>query len=96
VPQVLLGPGDFVFLDVGGRDGVRIGDEFAVHSRAERGAVGPGSSDALATLRVVRVTEGTATAMVASVRDPGSRPGDPVRLVRRLATPGAGSGDSDD
>ena len=93
VPQVLIGPGDFVFIDAGGREGVRLGDEFAVHSRAERDAIGSGVPDALATLRVVRVATATATTRVTAVRDPGTRPGDPVRLIRRLAAPGAALGD---
>lgn len=93
VPQVLIGPGDFVFIDAGGQEGVRLGDEFAVHSRLERDAIESGASDALATLRIVRVAPATATARVTAVRDPGTRPGDPVRLIRRLSAPGAAPGD---
>lgn len=93
VPQVLIGPGDFVFLDIGAEAGVRLGDDFAVHSRVEQDAIGSGLSDALATLRVVRVAPATATARVTTVRDPGTKPGDPVRLIRRLVAPGATSSD---
>ena len=89
VPQVLIGPGDFVFIDAGGEEGVRLGDEFAVYSRVEADAIGSGAPDALATLRIVRVAAATATARVTAVRDPGTRPGDPVRLIRRLVAPGA-------
>lgn len=93
VPQVLLGPGDFVFLDVGGESGVLVGDEFAVHSRDERGSISSRAEDALATLRIVHVAPTTATAIVETVRDPGTRPGDPVRLIRRLTPPRSGSSD---
>jgi hypothetical protein len=84
VEQVLLGPGESVFLDVGGDEGVALGDEFAVLSSHEGDAVEPDATDALAILRVTRVTDATSTARVTSVRDPGTRPGDPVLLVRRL------------
>lgn len=93
VPQVLLGPGDFVFLDVGAEAGVRLGDEFAVRSSDEQGSIGSTSEDALATLRIVHVASATATAMVTTVRDPGTRPGDPIRLIRRLALPEIGPSD---
>lgn len=93
VRQVLLGPGEFVFLDVGAAAGVRLGDEFAVHSREERGSIGSGPEDALAILRVVHVTPETSTARVTSVRDAGMRSGDPIRLIRRLATPENGPAD---
>ncbi|MDH3296780.1 MAG: LysM peptidoglycan-binding domain-containing protein [Gemmatimonadota bacterium] len=84
VPQVLLGPGEMVFLDLGGQDDVRLGDEFAVFARDEREAIVAEVRDALAILRVVHVTDHTSTARVTQVRDPGTRPGDPVRLVRRM------------
>jgi hypothetical protein len=91
VPQVLVGSGEALFLDVGAADGVALGDEFAVFSRQESEAVQHDLADALAVVRVTRVTDGTSTARVISVRDPGTRPGDPVRLVRRLP-PAAASG----
>lgn len=84
VEQILLGTGESVFLDVGGDEGVALGDEFAVLSSHEGDAVEPDVTDALAILRVTRVTDATSTARVTSVRDPGTRPGDPVLLVRRL------------
>lgn len=93
VPQVLLGPGEMVFLDVGGDAGVRLGDDFAVFSRTEREATDGGPDDALAVLRIVHVTPTTSTARVTDVRDPGTRLGDPVRLIRRLAVP-ASEGDA--
>ncbi len=84
VPQVLLGMGEMLFLDLGGADDVHLGDEFAVSPRDEGEAIVEGVQDALSVVRVVHVTEYTSTAMVTEVRDPGTRPGDPVRLVRRM------------
>lgn len=85
VPQVLLGPGEFLFLDVGAERGVRVGDEFAVFSRTERDGADAAPADALAVVRIVQVAERTSTARVISVRDPGMRSDDPVRLIRRLS-----------
>lgn len=84
IPQVLLGPGEMVFLDLGRADDVRLGDEFAVFARDEREAIVAEIRDALVVVRVVHLTESTATARVTEVRDPGTRSGDPVRLVRRM------------
>jgi len=84
VPQVLLGPGEIVFLDLGLVDDVRLGDEFAVFARDEREAIVAEIPDALIVVRVVHLTQNTSTARVTEVRDPGIRSGDPVRLVRRM------------
>jgi len=84
VPQVLLGIGEMIFLDLGQTEDVRLGDEFAVFARDENEAIVPEVEDALVIVRVVHLTERTATARVTNVRDPGTRPGDPVRLVRRI------------
>lgn len=84
IPQVLLGMGEMVFLDLGLVDDVRLGDEFAVFPRGEVEAIVTNVTDALIVVRVVHLTEHTATARVTNVRDPGIRPGDPVRLVRRM------------
>ncbi len=91
VLQVLLGPGEFLFLDVGDERGVQVGDEFAVFSRTERDGANAALADALAVVRIVQVTERTSTGRVISVRDPGMRSDDPARLIRRL-TPSASSG----
>lgn len=85
VPQVLLGPGEFLFLDVGAERGVQVGDEFAVFSRAERDGANAALADALAVVRIVQVAERTSTGRVISIRDPGMRSNDPVRLIRRLS-----------
>ena len=92
VEQVLLGPGESVFLDVGADEGVALGDEFAVLSSHEGDAVEHDVTDALAILRVTRVMDATSTARVESVRDPGTRPGDPILLVRRLPAAPANPG----
>lgn len=84
-PQTLLGPGEAVFLDLGSVDGVHVGDEFAVFSRHEREALVSAEEDALVIVRVAHVTERTSTAYVVRVRDPGTRPGDPIRRLRRMA-----------
>ncbi|MGI9039193.1 MAG: LysM peptidoglycan-binding domain-containing protein [Gemmatimonadota bacterium] len=85
VPQTLLGPGEAVFLDLGSADGVQVGDEFAVFSRHEREALVSAEEDALVIVRVAHATESTSTAYVVRVRDPGTRPGDPIRRLRRIA-----------
>jgi hypothetical protein len=76
---------DEIFLDVGRLAGVRIGDEFAVFSHLEQSPGTAREADALCRLRVVRVTEGTSTAVVYKIRDPGTREGNPVRLVGRIS-----------
>lgn len=84
VPQVLLGPGEWLFLDIGRDDGARPGDEVAIFSRDERAAIVSAEADALMIARIVHVTDRTSTAHVIRVRDPGAAPGDPVRRVRRM------------
>ncbi len=82
--QNLLDMYDEVFLDLGRREGIRVGDEFLVFSHLERSPGRALPEDALSMIRVVRVTGSTATAVVTSIRDPGTREGNPVRLFRRL------------
>jgi len=84
VSQVLLGIGEMVFLDLGKANDVHLADEFAVFGRDAGEAVNADVTDALIIVRVVHLTEHTATARVTRVRDPGTRPGDSVRLVRRM------------
>lgn len=83
--QEILGLYDEVFLDVGRRAGVQLGDEFLVFSARETAPETADAADALCRLRVVRVTDGTATAVLYEVRDAGTRPGNPVRLAGRVA-----------
>ena len=84
----LLGLSDAAFLDVGAANGVELGDEFAAFSTD---VLDPGSAlltDALALLRVVRVREGTATAVLVRLRDVGTAAGSPVRLVAQAVPSG--------
>jgi len=83
--QEILGLYDEVFLDVGRQAGVRVGDEFLVFSGSETAPDTADAADALCQLRVVRVTDGTSTAVLFQVRDPGTRPGHPIRLAGRIA-----------
>jgi hypothetical protein len=83
--QTVLDLYDEVFLDLGRREGVRIGDEFLVFSHLELSPALADADDALCVLRVVRVSGATSTAVVLKVRDPGTREGNPVRLSRRLS-----------
>ena len=76
---------DEIFLDVGRQAGVQVGDEFAVFSHLEQTPGTAVEADALCHLRVVRVTNGTSTAVVFKIRDPGTREGNPVRLVGRIS-----------
>jgi hypothetical protein len=64
---------------------VQVGDEFAVFSHLEQTPGTAVEADALCHLRVVRVTNGTSTAVVFKIRDPGTREGNPVRLVGRIS-----------
>ena len=82
--QRILDLYDEVFLDVGRQVGVRVGDEFLVFSHLESTPDTAEAADALCHLRVVRVTDGTATAVVFRIRDPGTREGNPVRLAGRI------------
>jgi LysM repeat protein len=83
--QMVLDLYDEVFLDLGNQAGVKIGDEFLVFSDLEPSPALAEPEDALCVLRVVRVTEVTSTAVVRTVRDPGTREGYPVRLSRRVS-----------
>ena len=83
--QNILNLYDEVFLDVGRQAGVRVGDEFLAFSPLGVVPETAAATDALCRLRVVRVTDGTSTAVVFKIRDPGTRPGNPVRLAGRIS-----------
>jgi len=83
--QSILDLYDEVFIDLGRQADVRIGDEFIVFSHLEATPETAEAADALCHLRVVRVTDQTSTAVVFKIRDPGSRPGNPVRLAGRVS-----------
>lgn len=82
--QVLLGTGERLFIDIGSADGVQVGDVFAVFSADEPAAETAFVEDRLTTVRVIHVSETTATARVTQVRDAGMRPGVSVRRIERM------------
>ena len=82
VPQPVLGEGDMVFLDAGRQAGVGIGDEFALFEPNEMAETARWE-DRLATIRIVRVEDETATGRVIDLRDTSPTPGSPARRVRR-------------
>jgi hypothetical protein len=81
--QTLLGTGETLFLDLGADDGVRVGDLFAVFSSSATGETAL-FDDRLSLVRVVHTSATTSTGRVTEVRDPGMRPGSPVRRVERM------------
>ncbi len=83
VEQPLLGRGDFVFLDIGARDGVALGDEFATFSRAEPNARSARWEDRQGIARVVRLQDGSSTALLVDLQDTGTATDSPVRLAFR-------------
>lgn len=83
VEQPLLGRGDFVFIDVGARDGVAPGDEFATFPRSEPNARSARWEDRQAIARVVRVVNGFSTALIVDLQDTGTSTDSPVRLAFR-------------
>jgi len=83
-PQVVLGLGEIVWLDIGAAAGAHAGDELAVFP----GTSDPASArleDRLAIVRIVRVRDRSSAAMVVSVRDPGMAPGSVARVIRVLS-----------
>ncbi len=84
VDQTLIGTGELLFLDVGAADGVQVGDEFAIFSASEHAAEMALIEDRLSTVLVVHTSDETSTARAVEVRDPGMRPGAPVRRVERM------------
>jgi hypothetical protein len=79
-------PQHVLFLDIGKRDGVALGDLF--EARREPGPQRRASADAvdevMATLQVIHVRERTATVSVRNVISPDIRPGTRVKLVAKL------------
>lgn len=87
VEQPLYGVGDVAFLDLGVEDGVAVGDEVVVYLPPQRVRTAGSRrtpSEPIARLRVVRVTDRTATARVIGLRHPVLEPELPVRLVGKM------------
>lgn len=85
VDQPVPAPRDHVFIDLGRADGIAVGDEFVV-ILPERGAPWGGADlpeETVARLRIVKVTERTATAQILRLEQAVLRPGLPVRLVAK-------------
>ncbi len=77
--------GDIAFIDVGRDKGVVIGDEFELYVASRRSAGGLRlPEEQVATGRVVRVTEETATLRVIRLQHAAIAEGLPVRLVRKM------------
>jgi hypothetical protein len=81
--EVILAPGETLFLDIGSADGIHAGDLVAVFPLGQV-AETAFLEDRISTVRVVHASETTATARVTEVLDPAMRPGDPVRRVERM------------
>jgi len=76
---------DIAFIDVGRDGGVVVGDEFEIYVSSRRSPEGfrlP--EEHIATGRVVRVTEETATLRVIEMEYAGIAEGLPVRLIRKM------------
>jgi LysM repeat protein len=87
VDQPLNSTTDFAFVNLGAAQGVTLGDELLAYVPAHR----PSSTDsetlseqAVAKLRVVRVTDGTATVRVLRLHNAGLERGLPVRVARKV------------
>lgn len=83
--QLVPAPRDHVFIDLGRAAGIEVGDEFIV-ILPERGAPRGGADlpeETVARLRVVKVTERTATAQILRLEQAALRLGLPVRLVAK-------------
>jgi hypothetical protein len=71
---------DLAFISLGRADGLGIGDELAVYVPA----VGTAPATQVATVRVVKAEDRTATVRVVSVNSSALRSGLPVRVIRRI------------
>lgn len=84
-PQPLPSGEDIVFIDLGRRDGVAEGDEFEIYLGEREGRAGLAyPEEQIATGRVVRTTERTATLRIVTQRHAALKRGLPVRLIRKM------------
>jgi hypothetical protein len=84
VDHPLLAREEIAFLDVGRAAGVREGDEFDVYQPREQRDWGTRPEVPIGRLRVVKVTERTASARILSLTQPAIAPGLPVRRVAKM------------
>jgi len=80
---------DYLVLDVGLKDGVKLGDQFTVYRPRTKLQLEDGSSVEIPEIRIglvqiVKVTDFGATALVTDVRFPGITQGTPARLTARM------------
>jgi LysM repeat protein len=79
-------PQQVLFLDIGKRDGVALGDLFEARRTPgpQRGAAADAVDEVMATLQVVHVSERTTTVKIRNVVSPDIPVGTKVRLVAKL------------
>ena len=88
--QVTIGSvQDYIILDVGLKDGVKIGDQFTIYrpSFKEQMTDGPPVTipeGTIGRVQIIRVTELGATALVTDIRNPAIFPGANARLTARM------------
>lgn len=83
--HVLTGPQQIVFLDRGRKDGVALGDTFELLQPPEERLDAPNVvSEVIATAHVVRVNEGTSTAIVVKVVRADLKTGTEARQIAKL------------
>jgi hypothetical protein len=73
---------DVVFIDVGKEQGVALGDLFQVLQ--PQNTVRANVQQPVAVLQIVHVRDRSASGLIVQVYQPGVRPGQPVRLVRKM------------
>jgi hypothetical protein len=86
-PEPLHGVTDLAFISLGSRDGVGIGDEFAVYVPARMVDRDPSSQlppTDIAIVRVIRVGDNTSTVRVTAASSTALRAGLPVRMIRKM------------
>jgi hypothetical protein len=84
--EPLYGPGDIAFVSIGASDQIRIGDELSVYiprSKIDNERPDLLPEQMVGVVRVVKVSDHSATVRVTGVRNTGFRNGLPARLVRR-------------
>jgi LysM repeat protein len=79
-------PHQILFLDIGRRDGVALGDLFEARRTPgpQRRAAADATDEVMATLQVVHIGERTATVKVRNVMSPDIPPGTRVKLMAKL------------